>query len=110
MFCICTLPLARPAQAKIQMLTISSWIVTILLKSLLKYLGLYLVMYHEHKIIRSRYFDPSFSFNMVFEPIEKSNHRWVYWICHFQQLNWPALLLEKCSFQKLQKLAHDWEM
>ena len=35
------LPLARPAQAKIQMLTTSSWIVTILLKSLLKSLGLY---------------------------------------------------------------------
>ena len=34
MFCLYTLPLARPAQAKIQMLTTSSWIVTILLKSL----------------------------------------------------------------------------
>ena len=38
MFCLYTLPLARPAQAKIQMLTTSSWSVTILLKSL----GLYL--------------------------------------------------------------------
>ena len=36
MFCLYTLPIARPAQAKIQMLTTSSWIVTILLKSLLK--------------------------------------------------------------------------
>ena len=42
MFCLYTLPLARPAQPKIQMLTTSSWIVTILLKSLLKSLGLYL--------------------------------------------------------------------
>ena len=42
MFCIYTLLLVRPAQAKIQMLTTSSWIVTILLKSLLKSLGLYL--------------------------------------------------------------------
>ena len=41
MFCLYTLPLARPAQAKIQMLTTSSWIVTILLKSLLKSLVLY---------------------------------------------------------------------
>ena len=41
MFCLYTLPLARPAQAKIQMLTTSSQIVTILLKSLLKSLRLY---------------------------------------------------------------------
>ena len=41
MFCLYTLPLARPAQAKIQMLTTSSWIVTIFLKSLLKSLGLF---------------------------------------------------------------------
>ena len=41
MFCLYTLPLARPAQAKIQMLTTSSRIVTILLKALLKSLGLY---------------------------------------------------------------------
>ena len=42
MFCLNILPLARPAQvAKIQMLTTSSWIVTILLKSILKSLGLY---------------------------------------------------------------------
>ena len=34
-----TLPLARPAQAKIQMFTTSSQIVTTLLKSLLKSLG-----------------------------------------------------------------------
>ena len=34
--------LARPAQARIQILTTYSWIVTILLKSLLKSLGLYL--------------------------------------------------------------------
>ena len=45
MFCLYTLPLARPAQAKIQMLTTSSWIVTILLKSLLKSLGFYLKKY-----------------------------------------------------------------
>ena len=38
MFCLYTLPLARPAQAKIQMLTTSSRIVTILLKSLGVYL------------------------------------------------------------------------
>ena len=38
MFCLYTLPLARPAHAKIQMLTTSSWIVTILLKSLRLYL------------------------------------------------------------------------
>ena len=31
MFCLYTFPLARPAQAKIQMLITSSWIVTILL-------------------------------------------------------------------------------
>ena len=41
MFCLFTLPLVRPAKAKIQMLTMSSQIVTILLKSLLKFLGLY---------------------------------------------------------------------
>ena len=41
MFCLYTLPLVRPAKAKIKMLTTSSWIVTILLKSLLKFLGLY---------------------------------------------------------------------
>ena len=41
MFCLYTLPLARPAQAKIQMLTASSWVVTILLKFLLKSLELY---------------------------------------------------------------------
>ena len=44
MFCLYTLRLARPAQAKIQMLTTPRWIVTILLKSLLKSLGLYLMM------------------------------------------------------------------
>ena len=44
MFCLCTLyVLARQAQAKIQMLTTSSQIVTILLKSFLKSLGLYLL-------------------------------------------------------------------
>ena len=37
MFCLYTLPLARPAQAKIQMLTTSSWIATILLKSLVNF-------------------------------------------------------------------------
>jgi hypothetical protein len=42
MFCLYTLPLARPAQAKIQMLTTSSWIFKTFLKSLLKSLGLYL--------------------------------------------------------------------
>ena len=36
MFCFSTLPLARPAQAKVQMLTTSSWSISILLKSLLK--------------------------------------------------------------------------
>ena len=36
MFCLYTLPLARPAQAKIQMLTTSSRIVTILFKILFK--------------------------------------------------------------------------
>ena len=41
MFCLYTLPLARPAQAEIQMLTTSSWIVKILLKSLLESWGLY---------------------------------------------------------------------
>ena len=41
MFCLYTLALVRPAQAKIQMLTTSSWIVKILLKSLLKSLGLF---------------------------------------------------------------------
>ena len=44
MFCLYTLyVLARQAQAKIQMLTTSSQIVTILLKSFLKSLGLYLL-------------------------------------------------------------------
>ena len=41
MFCLYTLPLARPAQAKIQMLRTPSWIVTNRLKLLLKSLGLY---------------------------------------------------------------------
>ena len=40
MFCLYALPLARLALAKIQMLTTSSWTVTILLKSLIKSLGL----------------------------------------------------------------------
>ena len=44
MFCLYTLPLARQAQAKIQTLTTLSWIFTILLKSILKILGLYLMM------------------------------------------------------------------
>ena len=42
MFSLYTLPLARHTSVKIQMLTTSSRIVTILLKSLLKSLGLYL--------------------------------------------------------------------
>ena len=49
MFYFYTLPLARPAQAKIQMLTTSSWIVTILLNPLLKSLGLYqLNLYNKY--------------------------------------------------------------
>ena len=44
MFCLYTLPLARPAQAKIKMLTTSSPIVTILLKTFLKSLRLYLAI------------------------------------------------------------------
>ena len=39
-----TLPLAKPAQAKIQTLTTSSRIVSILLKSFLKSLGLYQIL------------------------------------------------------------------
>ena len=41
MFCLYTLPLARPAHAKIQMLTTSIRIVTIIFKYLLNSLGLY---------------------------------------------------------------------
>ena len=44
MFCLYTLRLARPDQAKIQLLATPSRILTILLKSLLKILGLYLMM------------------------------------------------------------------
>ena len=51
MFCLYTLPLARPAQAKIQILTTSSRIVTILLKSLLKSLGLYWIRTNMRFII-----------------------------------------------------------
>ena len=40
-FCLYTLPLVRPAQTKIQMMTTSNWIVTIPSKSFLKSLGLY---------------------------------------------------------------------
>ena len=43
MFCLYTLPLTRPAQAKTQMLTTSSWIVTMLLKPILKSFGLHSV-------------------------------------------------------------------
>ena len=51
MFCLYTLPLARPTQAKIQMLTTSSWIVTILLKSL----GLYVLCYKSAYVIYEWY-------------------------------------------------------
>ena len=40
-FCLYTVQLVRPAQAKIQMMTTSNWIVTIPSKSFLKSLGLY---------------------------------------------------------------------
>ena len=41
MFCLFTLPLSRPVQAKIQMLTISSWIATIFLSFFLKSYWIY---------------------------------------------------------------------
>ena len=49
MFCLYTLPLPRPAQAKIQMLTASSRIVTILLKSFLKPLEIYFQLKADEK-------------------------------------------------------------
>ena len=51
MFCLYTLPLARPGQTKIQMLTTSSWIITILLKSLLSSLGLFILLLNLQVIV-----------------------------------------------------------
>ena len=60
MFCLYTLPLTRPAQAKTQMLTTSSWIVTMLLKPILKSFGL-----HSVNIIISCNVFLTFSFSVM---------------------------------------------